>query len=83
MLGRKNIEEKEYWVIGHRKDLKLIAQLTDWYAVHDYIKKLNLKLSEINDKNDNKMQLDTHILFMKAVVDQEMVDSFLTCDNLI
>ena len=73
MLGRKNIEEKEYKVIGHWKDLKDIAKLTDWYAVHDYIKKLNLKLSEICDKNDNEMQLDTHILLMKAIVDQEQV----------
>ena len=84
MLGRKNIEEKEYKVIGHREDLKDIAKLTDWYAVHDYIKKLNLKLSKISPKNDDKMQHDTHILFMKAIVEQEQVVSLLlTHNNLI
>ena len=29
ILGRKNIEEKEYLVIGHKKDLKEIAKITD------------------------------------------------------
>ena len=31
MLGKKNIKENEYWVIGQWKDLKDIAKLTDWY----------------------------------------------------
>ena len=84
MLRRNNIEENEYLVIGHKNDLKDIAKITDWYAVHDYIKMLNLKLSEICDKNDNKMQLESHILFMKAIVDQEkVVSSLLAHNNLI
>ena len=83
MLGRKKIEEKEYKVIGHKHDLKDIAESANWYAIHDYIKKLNLKLSKISSKNDDKMQLDTHILFMKAIVDKEKVVLFVHFDHLI
>ena len=81
MLRKKIIEEKEYLIIGHRKDLKILVELTDWYAVHDNIKKLNLKLLEISDKNDDKMNLYTCILLMKAIVEQEQVVSWLLTHN--
>ena len=31
MLGRKNIEENEYLIIGQEDDLENISKLTDWY----------------------------------------------------
>ena len=72
MLGRKNITEKEYFVIGQRKNLKTIAELTDWYSVHDFIKRLNLNLIKISN-DDIKMQLDSHVLMLKAIVEKEEV----------